>query len=316
MNTTAFMQNPPLGAALAAGAMLLFAACSITTASVMRRLDTDAGALIAALVNVPLGIMMVLGQLAFLGALQPPSVPGVLGFLLAGVFSTYLGRWLFFKSIESAGPTRATSFQTSSPLITALLGWIFLGQVLSPLALTGIALGVLGLATTVLGSRRAHAPATAQHLQQQRVDLRNFVLIGLGSSTAYAISHVLRAGAIGSWNEPVAGVALGACTGTLALVLVHRRQLAPLRHRIAAQPRAALAYAGVGCMQILAQVCMVAALAHIPASIAALIALCSPLVVMPASLLLFRNREGIGLFVVLGMLITMGGVALTLVPAG
>lgn len=316
MNTTAFMQNPPLGAALAAGAMLLFAACSITTASVMRRLDTDAGALIAALVNVPLGIMMVLGQLAFLGALQPPSVPGVLGFLLAGVFSTYLGRWLFFKSIESAGPTRATSFQTSSPLITALLGWIFLGQVLSPLALTGIALGVLGLATTVLGSRRAHAPATAQHLQQQRVDLRNFVLIGLGSSTAYAISHVLRAGAIGSWNEPVAGVALGACTGTLALVLVHRRQLALLRHRIAAQPRAALAYAGVGCMQILAQVCMVAALAHIPASIAALIALCSPLVVMPASLLLFRNREGIGLFVVLGMLITMGGVALTLVRAG
>ena len=316
MNTTAFIQNPPLGAALAAGAMLLFAACSITTASVMRRLDTDAGALIAALVNVPLGIMMVLGQLAFLGALQPPSVPGVLGFLLAGVFSTYLGRWLFFKSIESAGPTRATSFQTSSPLITALLGWIFLGQVLSPLALTGIALGVLGLATTVLGSRRAHAAATAQHLQQQRVDLRNFVLIGLGSSTAYAISHVLRAGAIGSWNEPVAGVALGACTGTLALVLVHRRQLAPLRHRIAAQPRAALGYAGVGCMQILAQVCMVAALAHIPASIAALIALCSPLVVMPASLLLFRNREGIGLFVVLGMLITMGGVALTLVRAG
>ena len=295
--------------------MLLFAACSITTASVMRRLDTDAGAMIAALVNVPLGILMVLGQLLWMGALQPPSLPGVLGFLLAGVFSTYLGRWLFFKSIESAGPTRATSFQTSSPLITALLGWIFLGQVLSPLALAGIALGVLGLATTVLGSRRARQPAMPQP-QQPSVDLRSFVLIGLGSSTAYAISHVLRAGAIASWNEPVAGVALGACTGTLALVLVHRRQRLPLRQRIVAQPRAALAYAGVGCMQILAQVCMVAALAHIPASIAALIALCSPLVVMPASLLLFRNREGIGLFVVLGMLITMGGVALTMVQAG
>ncbi len=316
MNTIAFIPNPPLGAALAAGAMLLFAACSLTTASVMRRLDTDAGAMIAALVNVPLGILMVLGQIAWFGALQPPSVAGVLGFLVAGVFSTYLGRWLFFKSIESAGPTRASSFQTSSPLITALLGWIFLGQVLSPLALTGIALGVLGLATTVLGSRRAHAPATPQDLQRQQVDLRSFVLIGLGSSTAYAISHVLRAGAIGSWNEPIAGVALGACTGTLALALVHQHQLAPLCQRVAAQPRAALVYAGVGCMQILAQVCMVAALAHIPASIAALIALCSPLVVMPASLLLFRNREGIGLFVVLGMVITMGGVALTLVPAG
>ena len=65
-------------------------------------------------------------------------------------------------------------------------------------------------------------------------------------------------------------------------------------------------------MQIAAQALMVTSLAYIPASIAALITMCSPLIVLPASLWLFRNRECIGFLVVLGMVITIGGVALTL----
>lgn len=309
-DTAAFLPNPMLGAALATGAMLLFATCSITTASVMRRLDTDAGAMIAAFANLPLALVLLLGQWLLFGTLRPPSTTGVLGFLLAGVFSTYLGRWLFFKSIETAGPTRAASFQTISPLITALLAWVLLGQFLTPLALTGIALGVVGLATTGLGSRRAPKPDLAR--QQQQIDLRRFALIGLGSATAYSVSYILRAVSVESWNEPIAGVVLGACAGSLALAVVHRRQLAPVRQRAAAQPGAAMVYAGIGCMQVVAQGLMIASLVHIPASIAALITMCSPLVVLPASLLLFRNRERIGFLVVLGLLITIGGVALTM----
>lgn len=228
-----------LGAALALGAMALFAVCAIITASAMRRRDTDAGALIAALVNLPLGIVLVLAQLVLFGALQPPSLPGVLG---------------------------------------------------------------------CMGSRRSAGGAAAQ---TPGVDMRGVLLVGLGSSTAYAVSHILRAAAMASWNEPVAGVALGAAAGSTALVLAHARKLARLRARIAAEPGAAALYAGVGCMQLMGQALMIASLAHIPASIAALITMCTPLIVLPASLLLFRNREGIGPAVVLGMLITIGGVALT-----
>lgn len=302
-----------LGAALALGAMLLFACCSIVTAIAMRRLDTDAGALIAALINLPLGIVLVGAQVLFFGALRPASTFAILGFLLAGVFSTYLGRWLFFKSIETAGPTRATSFQASSPIITALLGWILLGQALSSLALAGIALGVVGLATTSMGSLLGKPRPTQQ--PSQGIDIRAFIFIGLFSSTAYAVSHILRAAVIQIWNEPVAGVALGAAAGSLALVFVQRKELPRVRQRIAAQPGATALYAGVGCMQVIAQTLMIASLAHIPASISALITMCTPLIVLPASLLLFKNREGIGFAVVLGMLITLGGVALTVVQA-
>lgn len=139
-----------------------------------------------------------------------------------------------------------------------------------------------------------------------------FLLIGLGSSTPYAVSHILRAGAIQTWNEPVAGVALGAVTGTLLMFFVNRRQLPAVRRRAAAQPGAAAMYVSVGCLQIIAQTLMIASLAHVPASIAALISMCTPLVVLPVSLVLLRNREGIGPFAVLGILITIGGVALTM----
>ncbi|MEZ5485027.1 MAG: hypothetical protein R3F01_07715 [Lysobacteraceae bacterium] len=91
-----------------------------------------------------------------------------------------------------------------------------------------------GLATTTLGSRHSRAQVLAD---RPPLDLRAFVLVGLGSAGAYAVSHILRAASIGSRSEPVAGVALGAAAGTLALVLVNRRQLAPLRRRIAAPPR-------------------------------------------------------------------------------
>jgi len=43
--------------------------------------------------------------------------------------------------------------------------------------------------------------------------------------------------------------------------------------------------------------------------------MCTPLIVLPASFLLFKNREGIGFSVILGMLITLGGVGLTMLHA-
>lgn len=290
--------------------MVLFAICAIIISAASQRLDTDAGALLAALVTLPLGIFLVIVQLIAFGALRPPSQAGVVGFLLAGVFSTYLGRWLFFRSIETAGPTRAASFQTSSPLVTALLGWLLLGEQFNPIALTGIALGVAGLAATSLDSFRRRGNLDQAASARHRANVREIIVIGLGSSAAYAVSHVLRAASVREWNEPLAGVALGAAAGSLALLLVNRRNFISLRARIAAQPAAAKMYCVAGSMQLTGQALMIASMAHIPASFAALITMCTPLVVLPLSQALFRNREGIGLHAVLGMLATIVGVAM------
>lgn len=307
-----------LGIALALGAMLLFASCAIGVSLAVRRLGSDTGALISAAVNLPLGLVVLALQLVHSGPLRAPTLLGVSAFVAGGLFSTYLGRWLFFKSVETMGAARSSSFQTSSPLVTAFFGWLLLGEYLSPLALAGMAMGVLGLMVTSQGAGKPAPPAStaSQTVPAPRpagkpaVTARGVLLLGLGSSAAYAISNVARAAGVRAWDEPVAGATLGAAAGLAALLLVNRRQLGEVRSRIAASPAGAWIYGAVGVMQFTAQSLVIASMAHIPASFAALISMCSPLIVLPVSLVLFRNSEGIRLSTVLGMAATIAGVAL------
>lgn len=303
-----------LGVLLAGGAMVLFAACAIVISIVARRLDTDCGAVLSAGVNLPVGIVMVAIQLSASGPLAPPTATGIMAFLLAGIFSTYLGRWLFFKSIETMGPTRASSFQTSSPLMTALIGWLLLGERFGPLGLVGMAMGVIGLALMSRGAVTQEPASAAPTMQPKRGAQpglqRGILVLGLGSSLAYAVSHVLRAAAVREWSEPLAGAALGAGAGVLVLLLVTRKRLSAMGKRIAQSRSSALLYCVVGSFQFTAQALMIASMKYIPASFAALITMCTPLVVLPLSYFVLRNQEAISIRAVVGMLVTIAGVAL------
>jgi drug/metabolite transporter (DMT)-like permease len=55
---------------------------------------------------------------------------------------------------------------------------------------------------------------------------------------------------------------------------------------------------------------------YIPVSVAALISMCTPLVVMPISYFVMRNQEKLNGVMVLGILITLSGTAISLVFAG
>lgn len=304
MSQLVAVSQPAIGLAMAGGSMLIFALCALLTARAARQLDSDSGALLAAGITLPVGLFIALLQFAGGHAIGAPSARGLAAFALAGVFSTYLGRWLFFKAIETMGPTRATVFQISSPIITALAGWVFLGERIGLWSLLGMGLAVAGLVTISQSSKVSKRDARYPPLAATAL------LIGLGGTTAYAVSHVFRGAAVRDWNEPVLGATLGAAAGLAALLLVSRKRLGATRLRIAQQPRAALLYAAIGSMQLGGQVLMIAAMKHIPVSVAALIAMCTPLVVMPASALLMKNAEQVRLGAAIGVLATVLGVAL------
>ncbi len=76
-------------------------------------------------------------------------------FLLAGAFSTYLGRWFFLESVVRFGPSRASIFQITSPLFTALMAWGLLNEALQPLELGGMGLALGGLLLIVPGAASA-----------------------------------------------------------------------------------------------------------------------------------------------------------------
>jgi drug/metabolite transporter (DMT)-like permease len=66
-------------------------------------------------------------------------------FAAAGGFSTYLGRWFFYESVVRFGPAKASIFQISSPLFTAMMAWLLLGERLTLLVALGMVMTIAGL---------------------------------------------------------------------------------------------------------------------------------------------------------------------------
>lgn len=269
-------------------------------------------------------------------------------FTAAGGFSTYLGRWFFYESVVRFGPAKASLFQVSSPLFTALIAWPMLGEGLTLATGAGILMAIGGLvlasykpgawarcdsasssavtasakakvsatvSSTVIASSLTGAASASPSPEAGRFSmmdrlLQSVLLLGLGSSLAYAISNVLRGIAVRGWNEPVMGALAGAVAG-LALHLAFSRGktqlLSRLRH---ADPRGIWLFAVMGVCTIAAQICLIGSLRYIPVSVTAMLTVCTPVLVFPLSYWLFKDQEVITRTTLLGAALTLAGMAI------
>jgi len=297
------------GVWLACFGLLIFATCILLSSVASRKLDSNSGALLAAAVTVPLGLLLVAVQSLAGRPWSTPTVWGMAAFAISGIFSTYLGRWLFFRSIETIGPSRASAFQTSMPVATACIGWLALGETLGLLAIAGMALAIFGLLVMNQGRR----PSPVDTPLKPPPGITTALSIGAGSALAYAVGHVLRGAAVRDWDEPLIGATLGAAAGFLFLLAMSSGHFASTRQRILAQPGSALIYCAIGSLQLIAQVLTIMAMKTLPVSVVILIVSCTPVVVMPVSVFWMRNSEQVGVPAVLGILATIAGVAMVTV---
>jgi drug/metabolite transporter (DMT)-like permease len=308
-----------LGVVLALVSMATYGVCMVVVSLAMRGMSSGPGSMLAAAAGLPAGLLLALVQLTWGANVEPPSVWVVCSFALAGICSTYLGRWLVFKSIELIGPSGSAGLQSTSPLITAVFGWIFLGEAIGAIGMAGIGLGIAGLAAMSVGIGQAQRPAgidTAERPTRQGGFVSATLLVGVASAAAYSGSHIFRASAVRTWNEPLLGATIGAAAGLLALVAAGRGRIPDYVSAVRANPAGARVYFGVGVLQFIAQALVIAAMKYIPASVAALISMCTPLVVMPLSYFALRNRERLGAATVLGICITLTGMALVVLYGG
>jgi drug/metabolite transporter (DMT)-like permease len=297
-----------IGVLLALGATLVFSVCIILSTVGSRQLDSDASAVLAGAANIPVGLAL-MGLMALGGhRLASPTPSALLWFALGGLCAIWLGRWLFFRAIRLMGPTRASVFQTLSPLITALFAWAFLGDGLGWVGLVGMLVAVAGLVVTT--QRR---PAGGASGGAVAVTARLALAIGLGAATAYAASSVFRGAGLREWNEPLAGSTLGAVAGWAVLLWMSRRRLPAVRAQVRAHPRSARVMLLVGGMQIVAQTLMVASMNHIAVWLAVLVTSCTPLLVMPLSARFLRRDETLDARLVFGAVLTCVGVGLAVV---
>ncbi|MBL0422432.1 DMT family transporter [Ramlibacter sp. AW1] len=299
-----------MGVTLALLAMAAHGTSMVVASFAMRHLSSAPGSMLAAAAGLPAGLLAGAGQLAFGSGVELPSLRAVLGFILAGVFSTYLGRWLIFRSIELMGPSRAAGLQSTSPLITAFFGWLLLGEVLGPLGFAGIGLGIAGLFAMSMGGHGLQQGRTKSVAARHRGFLLGSLLVGLGSAAAYSASHVFRAAGVREWNEPLLGAAIGTFAGLAALLLASHKQMTGYLREIAAQPVWARVYVAVGFMQFVGQSLVTASMNYIPVSLVALISMCTPLLVMPLSYFAMGKQENLSLAAVLGICLTLSGIVL------
>lgn len=302
------------GVTLAFMAMAVYGACMVTIAGATQGMTSGPGSLLAAAAGVPTGIVIALVQWAGGHVISVPTPWSIVAFALAGICSTYLGRWLVFKSIELIGPSASAGLQSISPLITAVFGWIFLGEVIGTIGFVGIAMGIAGLVAMSMGigrsQRQTARPAGAVRNGPQRGLVFAALLVGAGSAAAYSLSHVFRASGVRQWNEALLGALIGVAAGLLMLALASHRRLPEYVRQARANPKAARVYFGVGGLQFLAQALVIASMKYIPASMAALISMCTPLVVVPVSFFALRNHERLSWVTVLGIAITLVGITL------
>ncbi|WP_062650393.1 EamA family transporter [Streptomyces maremycinicus] len=111
---------------------------------------------------------LLIAPLAFLVEGAPPALDGraVGGYLYLALANTAVSYWLWFRGIGRLTATQVTFLGPLSPLTAAVVGWAALGQALTPLQLTGMA---LAFGATVAGQLRPGGPAPRTFVPTRRV---------------------------------------------------------------------------------------------------------------------------------------------------
>lgn len=310
-----------MGELLAAAALVLYSINIVLTKLASARVDIGLGFLLSVAVNVIFSALMLCLQL---GVRTEPFVwnwHGFYVFLIAGVFSTYLGRWFFFESVVRFGPARASIFQISAPLFTVVIAWMFLGEQLSAAALGGILLTVFGLLVVVYvpgvlsvasAPKQGAALAVGPPSPFQWI-FSSSLILGMFAAMSYGLGNVLRGLAVRNWDEPIAGGLLGALSGLVLHVLLGSGSTKLWSKLKNADQKGMLLFMLTGVMNISAQILSISSLSYIAVSIMTLIVCCVPVLVIPMSYVFLKNQEGITFRTLIGATLTLGGITTILV---
>jgi drug/metabolite transporter (DMT)-like permease len=103
---------------------------------------------------------------------------------LSGIIGLSLGDAFLFQSFLWVGPRLGTLLLSLAPIFGSILAWIFFGEILTPLQITGIVLALAGIAWVVAAHEE---PANTPHGHTRRGVIFG-VLAGLGQAVGLVLS--------------------------------------------------------------------------------------------------------------------------------
>lgn len=225
--------------------------------------------------------------------LVPLAISGLIGFAL--------GDALLFESMVLLGPRVSMLLMTLSPIFSAMLARVFLGQTLSPGKLAAILVTLAGIAWVVEegrgeGDDRPHQWGLG-------------ILLGVGGALGQSIGLILSEVGMKGGFSPISANLVRVVAGTAALSawLLFRGQFLGTARRMEDGRAFVLIGAGALTGPVIGVVLSLYAITHAAMGVAATLMSLSPVLLLPVSALMFKEK--VTWRAVAGTVISMAGAA-------
>lgn len=228
----------------------------------------------------------------------------VLTLALSGMLGIVMGDLALFWSLSRLGPRRNVVIYAANAPLTALLGWIVLGEALGSWTALGILLVTAGVMLAVaLRSGSTHAWEAVQG------NLLAAVGVCLVAACGQAIGSVIAKPVMAAGADPVAAAAVRVATAALALTAIGLLPGQRLGFGPGLTPRIALLVAGNGFIGVgLGMTLLLVGLAHGNAGVVATLSALSPVLILPMLWGWTGQRPAPGAWI--GAAVAVAGVAL------
>ncbi len=246
-------------------------------------------------------VVLVLVHLAVYGSFFPLQAGGArLGWLgVSGFIGFALGDAVLFEAFVLIGARLAMLLMTLSPIFSALLAWLFLGQNLSLPKILAMVVTLGGIAWVVWGG--------GEH--EDHPHLWRGILLGIGGALGQSVGLVFSKFGLAGDFPPISANLIRVTAGAVALLLYFgftgrlRSTLGSLRDG------RATAFIGLGAVTgpVLGVVLSLVAIAKAPMGVAATLMSLSPVILLPVSHFVFREK--VGGHAILGTLLALAGAA-------
>jgi drug/metabolite transporter (DMT)-like permease len=294
-----FESGVQTGVGLAMLTAVLWAISPLFIASVGRRIGSfNTNLLRATLAACMLGLIVlpVTALLRGRGFELPPArvLMWVVG---SGVLGMVVGDACFYEALVLLGPRRAVKINTLAPVVTLLVGWLALGETLTPRALAGAAL-IIG--AVMYAAFAQTAPPGTETREPGRVSAVG-LLCGLGAAVFIALGSVLMRQAYktpgGERLDPLLATTIRVgCSAAIlwTIPLARGRAGKVVPHLKDGDVRKRL-FVGTLLGAFLGMICFISAFKYAPAGLVSTITATSPLVILPLVAWRYHVRIGWGL---------------------
>lgn len=291
----------------------------------MQRSPTpDNGIFMVNLTNVVLFVIVAL-FLGGYGRLLPLTVAAFFLFVLAGVLTTFAGRYFHYAAIRLIGPSRATAIRVSSPVVTGALAFMFLGERLSMAQYLGAASVLAGVALLAREASKRECLEVSAFWEGEQGNASGPTkarrsrylgsLFAIASAAAFGSGHFVRKVALFSVPSPWWGMLIGSVVGWLCVLLlgVLRGEIGPYFRRNLNLHHVPYFFVLAGLLNGFGQMFSFLSIYFLAVSLASVAFAVEPLVTAVISRLALGQEEPMGWQMVFACLVTVAGLVLALI---